>query len=579
MAETFIGNYRILKKVGAGGMAQVYLAVHKDIPNLKVVLKVLSDPRLVERFRQEADKLALLDGHGHICQIKHFFNHGEDIVIAMEYIDGTTPDALIEEKGPLSVNESIRVISDVLDTLEFAHQKGIFHRDIKPSNIMVDRDGQVKIIDFGIAKAKTDPNLTIAGSACGTPAYMPPEQFNPTDEINYALADIYAAGTSLFFMLTGRLPFTGDNPFALRDAKLFNDPIKPREMREEIPKKLEDIILKALSKNPEDRYASASEMRQAISAVKIDSDPKTAGLTVEIKKVRAPKGQKKGGAVRIIVPIVVMACLVAAYFLFFGGEDGPAPEHPRLLSPEAGVTVNSSALNFTWEATGERSRNFALKYANDPDFINSQTISDVSGTSYTFSEELSNGEYFWQVIAYNDAKQEIGRSMIQSFMVESESESTSLPVGFLEISVNPNGDIYIDDELYGSDEKEVTIDLDTGQHIIRVANSKSIQKEIRKTVYLLEDSTESLNFEFSFQPAEPVQAYGRVVVGSKPIDGGIVFIDGNVQDRRTNNTFKLTTGIHYIKVVLTLDGKELEKVDSVMVEKDITHKKMFNFEE
>jgi len=218
MAEEFIGNYKILKKIGAGGMAQVFLAVHKDVPNLKVVLKILSDARLAERFRQEADKLALLDGHSSVCRIKHFFNHGDDFVIAMEFIDGQTLEDRIKDEGKLAIGDSLKIISDVLSTLEFAHQKDIFHRDIKPGNIMVDLMGQVKIIDFGIAKSKTDPNLTIAGTSCGTPAYMPPEQFNPTESINYAQVDVYASGTTLFYMLTGDLPFKGDNQFALRDT-------------------------------------------------------------------------------------------------------------------------------------------------------------------------------------------------------------------------------------------------------------------------------------------------------------------------------------------------------------------------
>ena len=192
MTEQLIGNYKILDKIGAGGMAKVYLAVHKDVPNLKVILKILTDSRLVERFKQEADKLALLDGNPNICRIKHFFNHGEDIVIAMEYIDGITLDKKIKTDGRITIDESLRIIRDVLGVLAFAHGKGIYHRDIKPSNIMLDSEGNVKVIDFGIAKAKSDPNLTIAGTSCGTPPYMAPEQFTPSEDTNYALVDVYA---------------------------------------------------------------------------------------------------------------------------------------------------------------------------------------------------------------------------------------------------------------------------------------------------------------------------------------------------------------------------------------------------
>ncbi len=316
MEEKAIGSYNILKKIGAGGMAKVYLAVHKDIPNLKVVLKILSDPNLVERFKQEADKLALLDAHPNICRIKHFFNHGEDMVIAMEYIDGSTLDEKIKDTGKISIQETLRIISEVLDILEFAHQKGIYHRDIKPSNIMVDKTDRVKIIDFGIAKAKTDPNLTTVGTACGTPAYMAPEQFVPSDDTDYAKIDIYAVGTTLYFMLTGHLPFKGDNEFALRDAKLFTNPIKPREVNPDISKPLEEIILKSLKKEPNERFVSAFEMKKEIDIFRQKSSSETVLVKPDEQKL-PPKSKFKF----ILAGILAVAVLaIAGIFIFSSGR-------------------------------------------------------------------------------------------------------------------------------------------------------------------------------------------------------------------------------------------------------------------
>jgi serine/threonine protein kinase len=314
MSEEYIGSYKVLEKLGAGGMAQVFLAVHQDVPNLKVVLKVLSDPRLGERFKQEADKLALLDGHPNICRIKHFFSHGDDIVIAMEYIDGVTLEEKIDSMRRLEVQEAVQICGDVLDILSFAHQKDIYHRDIKPGNIMVDKSGQVKVIDFGIAKGKTDPNLTIAGTACGTPAYMAPEQFNPTDQADYALWDIYAVGTTLYMMLTGECPFKGDNPFALRDAKLFSDPPSPRSLNPEIPKPLEDIVLKSLARESNQRYQTADEMRTALSQfvpmapAKVSTPP--GGVTLEIPRATGKKTNK------LLWP--VLGAVAAAALAFVG---------------------------------------------------------------------------------------------------------------------------------------------------------------------------------------------------------------------------------------------------------------------
>ena len=344
MEEQFIGSYKVLKKIGAGGMSRVYLAVHQDVPNLKVILKILSDPRLGERFRHEADKLALLDGHPNICRIKHFFNHGEDTVIAMEYIDGMDVDEKIKEEGKLTTEESLQIISDLLDILEFAHQKGIYHRDIKPGNIMLDKKGQVKIIDFGIAKAETDPHLTLAGTTCGTPAYMAPEQFTPTQDTNYALVDIYAAGTTLYTMLTGECPFKGDNEFAIRDAKLFSEAPKPRSLNPDIPKPVEEIIMKSLAREPAERYQSATEMRAVLDATRrtakvgVPSGPPD--MTIDVRTAPKRKSRKP-----LLAGVAVIVLALAAFGVY------------RFLAPdsEKGKTTELDTMGVTEDTIGQQS--------------------------------------------------------------------------------------------------------------------------------------------------------------------------------------------------------------------------------
>jgi len=356
MADQLIGNYRVIKQIGAGGMAKVYLAVHKDIPNLKVILKILSDPRLVQRFKQEADKLALLDGHPNICRIKHFFTHGEDVVIAMEYIEGIALDEKLRSQGRLPIGESIRIVERVLDILEFAHQRGIYHRDIKPSNVMIDQTGTVKIIDFGIAKAKTDPDLTIAGTACGTPAYMAPEQFTPSDDTNYALVDIYATGTTLYRMLTGELPFKGDNEFALRDAKLFTDPPRPRDLAAGISRELETCILRAIAKKPEERFQSAGEMRTSLCSAVTQQAFRETDKTQDIA-VSRPKPSRKGRTAGIVGSLVVLAAAVGGWFFLRPQEPQP-PALVTLLSPSMGERLTERAApSLSWsETAGENGR-------------------------------------------------------------------------------------------------------------------------------------------------------------------------------------------------------------------------------
>ncbi len=322
MEEQYIGSYKIIRQVGSGGMAKVYLAVHKDVPSLQVILKVLSDPRLGERFRHEADKLALLDAHPNICRIKHFFTRGDDTVIAMEFIDGMTIDEYLQPGTRMPVKEAVRIVIEILDILSFAHEKGISHRDIKPSNVMLEKSGKVKIIDFGIAKGESDPNLTAAGTCCGTPAYMAPEQFTPTENTNYYMVDIYAVGTTLYRLLTGENPFKGDNEFAIRDAKLFDETPSPRKLNNQIPKKLDKIILKSMAREHKKRYSSANEMIDALKQV-IDISPKPVAQderTIDLVTGESRKPHQKNKKPLFIgLSVVVVVILSIAGWKYLSG--------------------------------------------------------------------------------------------------------------------------------------------------------------------------------------------------------------------------------------------------------------------
>jgi predicted Ser/Thr protein kinase len=319
MVEKHIGDYKILKQIGVGGMAKVYLAVHKDVPNLQVVLKVLTDPRLAERFKHEADKLALLDKNPNVCKIRHFFNHGDEFVIAMEYIEGPSLEQILEEEGKLSIPRALEIVLDILSALEPAHEKEIFHRDIKPSNIMFAKSGQVKIIDFGIAKGKTDPQLTIVGTAAGTPEYMAPEQFEAREDIDYAKCDVYAVGIMLFRMLTGELPFKGANEFVMRDAKLFNTPVAPSSLNKEINKELDNIIVKSIQSEPDKRFASITELKAGLQSVlgsyKNVLQTHETVVTPSAAAVSTTTGRPAGSR-RALILVMVMSVIIVAAALF-----------------------------------------------------------------------------------------------------------------------------------------------------------------------------------------------------------------------------------------------------------------------
>jgi len=573
MAEQLIGNYKVLKQIGAGGMAKVYLAVHKDIPNLKVILKILSDPRLVQRFKQEADKLALLDGNPNICRIKHFFTHGEDVVIAMEYIDGQTLDDKLKTEGQMAIGESVRVVREVLSILQFAHERGIYHRDIKPSNVMIDSSGTVKIIDFGIAKGESDPNLTIAGTACGTPAFMAPEQFTPSDDTNYALVDVYACGVTLYRMLTGELPFKGDNEFAIRDAKLFTDPANPRSLASGISSKLEACILRSIAKDPEQRYQSADEMQKALKAVSGDSRARSDEATTDFS-TKSPKSSAKrrlsliGGVVATVIAVIVTVWLV-----WMSGDPAP-PGSVSLLTPtDNELFTEMAAPTLTWSESPEDNASYILEYAGDSLFADSRTVAGLTVAGFTFSSGLTNGQYYWRVYAVGGNGLRSEASIWRSFGIDMAPLK-----GHLTIEIDPRGDIYLDDIQQARSKNRFEAEVDTGRHVIRVENRASRQKRFQDTLHIAPDESVTQSYRFTFLATpEPVVTTGEVRVGSKP-GGATVYVDGELQVGTTPYTYLLASGRHIIRTTLVLDGDQVVRADTIQVVTGGTQTLKFEFE-
>jgi serine/threonine protein kinase len=504
MEERFIGNYKVLEKIGAGGMAKVYLAVHKDVPNLKVVLKVLSNPRLAERFRQEADKLALLDGHPNICRIKHFFNYGDDFVIAMEYIDGTTLDEKVKESERLTVEETLKITSEVLSILEAAHEKDIFHRDIKPSNIMLDKNGRVKIIDFGIAKGKSDPNLTITGTAAGTPAYMAPEQFTPEEGIDYAKVDIYAVGTTMYRLLSGELPFKGDNEFALRDAKLFNEIIPPRKLNSDIPAELEDVILKALEKEPENRYSSIGEMRQSLSLLLPNVQEEATSIQPRVHKpppVRKPSKKPWpliGGVVAVALVIIVL------YSLFGPDKEQDAVENIIPADTSAVIedipaeatlvlsVIPSGDIYIGDEIIGYGLTDTTLRLDTGLYVIRAEN-SDAVSKSITDTISLALDEILPRRFTFEMPSPELDKQVKD--VVEQKPPVQQKQYGKVLVGSRPRGaDIYIDGKLQDA-QTPYTFTLETGQHVFKLLLSiEGTPFEYFDTVNVSTDSEQRVFF-------------------------------------------------------------------------------------
>ncbi|MDQ3992578.1 MAG: Stk1 family PASTA domain-containing Ser/Thr kinase [Actinomycetota bacterium] len=256
----FDRRYQITRKLGSGGMANVYLAEDQELGR-RVAIKVLddrhaSDSQFVERFRREAKNAAGLS-HPNIVSI---YDRGEaegSYYIAMEYVEGRTLKELLVARGPSPIGIAIDYTRQILSALRFAHRNGIVHRDIKPHNVIVDGDGRVKVMDFGIARAGAS-QMTEAGSIIGTAQYLSPEQARgaPVDQSS----DLYSTGIVLYELLTGSVPFTGDTPVEIAMKHLSQPPEPPSARRPEVPRDLDYVVLRALAKDPSDRYRTAAEM-------------------------------------------------------------------------------------------------------------------------------------------------------------------------------------------------------------------------------------------------------------------------------------------------------------------------------
>jgi beta-lactam-binding protein with PASTA domain/predicted Ser/Thr protein kinase len=260
------GRYRVLRKLGTGGMANVYLAEDEELGR-QVAIKVLdhrhaADEQFIERFRREAKSAAGLS-HPNIVSI---YDRGETdgtYYIAMEYIDGENLKDVVR-RGPASVREAIGYVRQVLAALRLAHRRGLVHRDIKPHNVLVDSEGGLKVTDFGIARSGAS-QVTEAGSIIGTAQYLSPEQAK--GGLIDQRSDLYSVGILLYELLTGRVPFSGSTPLEIAMKHLSEIPEPPSRHRPDIPPDLDKVVLRALAKDPDDRYQTAQDMDADLARV------------------------------------------------------------------------------------------------------------------------------------------------------------------------------------------------------------------------------------------------------------------------------------------------------------------------
>lgn len=264
-----IGDYEILQILGAGGMGKVFKVrnvISDRVEAMKVLLPNLEgNTDLADRFIREIKVQASLN-HPNIANLHTALNVDNKLIMLMEYIDGRTLDVVVKD-GPLPIEEMSGYAMQALEALAYAHGKGVVHRDLKPSNMMISPQGQLKLLDFGIAKLTTETALTKTGLTVGSIYYMSPEQIQGAATLD-GRADLYSFGICLYELFTARRPFEGDSEYSIMAAHLQQVPIPPIERDPRLPSALNDIILMAIEKEPDKRFQSAGAMLAAMRAIR-----------------------------------------------------------------------------------------------------------------------------------------------------------------------------------------------------------------------------------------------------------------------------------------------------------------------
>jgi tRNA A-37 threonylcarbamoyl transferase component Bud32 len=322
MAEE--NRYEILQEVGRGAMGIVYKAIDRETSEciaLKVLKpEVLGDKFMVERFKNEL-RLARKITHKNVCRIHELTHIREGPCISMEYIEGETIRSLLNRMGVFSLRSALHIAREVCSGLHEAHAQGVAHRDLKPENLMMDRHGQIKVMDFGIARAFSGDSATTLNMISGTPSYMAPEQVESRTVDQRA--DIYALGLIVYEMLTGKEVFKADTPIAAAYKQVHEAPPPPRNVDPAIPETVQTLILRCIEKEPERRFQTVAELGTAIDALGIAPPP-----TGDIPGTAVPRPRTttfimaRRNARFLMIAIQVMYLTIYAVTLYYFFEVG-----------------------------------------------------------------------------------------------------------------------------------------------------------------------------------------------------------------------------------------------------------------
>jgi eukaryotic-like serine/threonine-protein kinase len=490
-------RYRVTKPLGSGGMADVYLA-HDDVLDRDVALKVMSgryasDDEFVERFKREAQSAAALS-HPNIVSI---FDRGESedgtYYIAMEYLSGGTLKDRIVTRGALPARTSAAVALQIAEALKAAHERGVIHRDIKPHNILITDSGDVKVTDFGIARAASSSTMTKTGSILGTAHYISPEQ--AMGEPVGPSSDLYSLGVVLYEMLTGELPYDADTPLGIAMKHVNGHLRPPKEIDPSIPDGINAITCRLLAKEPLDRYATDDELIEDLERVVAGLEP--TGATTELMtrvmpptptRVAPPPPQRTSDLKkrRRLVPILLalLALLILASLAWAGYsylQSQQEPDLPQVAVPDLkGMTLE--------EAENQHGDDFEIDVGDEVDGeqpVDTILSQDPQGGKAEKNSTISVtvvGTRIAQVPGVVDQEREAARGALEEagFEVKVEEEESSFDDENKVTGQDPAGGTEAE---YGS---EVTINVGTGPSSVSVPDLSG--SNLDQAAALLEDA-------------------------------------------------------------------------------------------